>query len=129
MGTTSVDFIVMGIHRHRETVVDLAEKVLTMCFTPHLACANSDAAVSRLPLNSNMDPRTRARASMECKPWKAILIASRNCSRERDRAARMAEQIQIVSQGRLRLTAILREARALSQRSLSRSSTDLFSTQ
>jgi hypothetical protein len=33
MGTMSVDFIVMGIHRHRETVVDLAERVLTMCFT------------------------------------------------------------------------------------------------
>jgi hypothetical protein len=29
----SVDFIVMGIHRHREAVIDLAERVLTMCFT------------------------------------------------------------------------------------------------
>jgi hypothetical protein len=76
IGTMSVDFIVMGIHRHRETVVDLAERVLTMCFTPHLACANSDAAVSRLLRNSNMDPRTGSRASMECKPWQAILIAS-----------------------------------------------------
>jgi hypothetical protein len=37
MGTMSIDFIAMGIHRHQETVIDLAERVLTMCFTPHFS--------------------------------------------------------------------------------------------
>ena len=63
MGTMSVDFIVMGIHRHRETVVDLAERVLTMCFTPHLACANSDAAVAFCGI------QTRTRAHVRARPW------------------------------------------------------------